>query len=125
LQSSRVFGERGPSIWSWLIALAPLTAGMASHGVAFAVGVGLALGWLILMSLAAYLPRTAAIVLPAIFAAVGFFTSLFVLPFNSPAFWVASWSSLIMVIMAVPKPRPDHWVGTSDQSEGNPFSSHG
>jgi hypothetical protein len=77
------------------------------------------------MSVAAYSEHTSAAVLPAAFAAVMFFTSLFVLPFHSPVFWVASWSSLAMVIMVVPKDRRDHWMGTRDQSEGNPFSSGG
>jgi len=109
LASRRVFTDRGPSMWSWLIALPPLTVGMASNGFAFYLGIALAVGWLIMLPLAAYLPRSAAALLPPIFAAVAFVTTLGTQPFNSAAFWVFSWASLGMLIMSIPKVRRDHW----------------
>ena len=109
LESRRVFTERGPSMLNWLVALPPLVVGMAAHGFSNFLGVVLAVGWLILLPVAAYLPRSALALLPTIFAAAVFVTTLLKIPFNSAAFWVYSWTSLAMMLMTIPKARRDHW----------------
>jgi hypothetical protein len=109
LASRRVFTDHGPSLFAWLITLPPFVVGMWSHGVAFYLGIALALLWAISLPVAAYLPRTLGALMPTAVAVLGFFTTLLVLPFNSPGFWVFSWTSLVMLLMAVPKPMREHW----------------
>jgi hypothetical protein len=109
LESRRVFTERGPSVWAWLITLAPFTVGMASRGFAFYLGIGIAVAWAISLPISTFLPRAGAALLPPIVAGLAFVTTLLTMPFDSAAFWVYSWTTLVMLLMTVPKPRREHW----------------
>jgi hypothetical protein len=119
LENRRVFTERGPSMLNWLVALPPLVVGMASQGFAFILGVVLAVGWLILLPAAAYLPRSVVALMPPIFAGAVFVTTLLFVPYSSAAFWVYAWTSLGMLLMTVPKVRRDHWEERVEGREGN------
>jgi hypothetical protein len=107
--SRRVFTDRGPSVLAWLITLPPLVVGMWSSGFAFFLGIAIALAWAISLPIAAYNPRTRWALLPVAVAVLGFVTTLLAMPFNSLGFWVFSWTSLVMLLMAVPKPLKAHW----------------
>jgi hypothetical protein len=125
LESRRVFTERGPSLLNWLVSLPPLVVGLASSGFSLFLGVVLAIGWLILLPLAGYFPRSSVALLPAIFTAVVFISTLLLIPFHSAAFWVYSWTSLAMMLMTIPKTRRDHWEdhpATLDQGTRQPVA---
>jgi hypothetical protein len=89
----------------WLGAVPPLAAGLASGGVAAALGAAFAIACPMLVALGAVWPVRAPRVFPLYFAAL-FVVASSALPFNSVAFVVDTWSALLLALVAMAHGRP-------------------
>jgi hypothetical protein len=94
--------ESGGSLVLWLIAVPPLAVGLASEGAAEGIGLAIGLSWLALLPIVLY-TRRLSFLLP-VCAAMLFLASLLALPFNSTAFIMNAWTTLIMALVTFPRP---------------------
>ena len=89
----------------WLGAVLPLAAGLATGGLAAALGVAFAGACPLLVGARALWPARAPRWAPVYFLAM-FLVALFAFEFNSVVFLVDTWSALLLGVFMVPVARP-------------------
>ena len=96
-------GEPRMPLFAWFASPAPLAIGMAHAGIAAVVSIAVGMAAPVLVAIATYRPRycyAAPLGLALLFvAAVG------VLRFNSAAFVIDAWTTLLMALATIPRSR--------------------
>jgi hypothetical protein len=100
----RILPEWGALMALSLLSVPPLVAGLSGQGVARVISLAIGLTWLTLLPVTLISQRLSTAALPAVGAA-SFIVSLVCLSFNSGAFVVCTWTSLLMFMMTIPAGR--------------------
>jgi hypothetical protein len=96
--------ESGYSLLPWMLIVPPLAAGLASSGVAAWTGVVIGATWSSLMLVAFYVHKVG--LLMPLCSGLFFAGVLVLLPFNSAAFVIEAWTTLLMLLLTFPRRRP-------------------
>jgi hypothetical protein len=109
---SRITMAPGTLVSLWLGAVPPLAAGLATGGLAAALGGAFALACPLLAVSSARWPVRAPRLLPLYFVTL-FLLALTAFEFNSVAFVVDAWSALLLGLLTMPSGHPSRVDPTS------------
>jgi hypothetical protein len=108
--ATEVFEARAERRAPWLlpiVAILPISAGLADAGARAALSIAIGITWLLSAPLAFYGRRSVRWLVP-VSSAILCAASVILLPFNSRGFLVDVWTTLLVLLATIPGPNNAH-----------------